>query len=219
MKKSAIILCLLIFVTASISFFILPDQIPMHYNLAGEVNRYGNRMEIFFLPFASLALSAILILIKKIDPKKDNIQQFQTAFYVILFIVNLFIFVILLMIILEARYPKSLNISMMLWICTCMLLIITGNVMPKFKSNYFIGIRSPWTLANEQVWFKTHRFAGKIWFYGGTLMLFGIFIPSNIAFYVLMTCTLFLGFVPYIYSYRCFKEIEHNQEKKERNNV
>ena len=212
MKKSAIILCMLIFVIAGISFFFLPDTIPAHFNAQGEVYRYGSRFEIFIIPFCALVMNALFIVLEKVDPKKNHIEQIKKYVHATLCIANGILLITLCIMIIEALYPKTLNVILILYITLCVMFIAIGNMMPKFKSNYFMGIRTPWTLENEQVWFKTHRLGGKLWFYGGVLMLAGIFLPSTWMFGFLLIGTILLGAIPCIYSYICFKKITTSKE-------
>ena len=84
-----------------------------------------------------------------------------------------------------------------------------GNYFKTIKPNYFIGIRTPWTLENEEVWKKTHLFGGKLWFIGGLLIfILSLIIPDNYSFYVLITVTVIISILPIIYSYLEFKKLK-----------
>ena len=84
-----------------------------------------------------------------------------------------------------------------------------GNYFKTIKPNYFIGIRTPWTLENEEVWKKTHHFGGKLWFAGGLLIfILSLIIPIVYSFYVLMTVTVIISIIPIIYSYLEFKKLK-----------
>ena len=88
-----------------------------------------------------------------------------------------------------------------------LLFMILGNYLPKVKANYFIGIRTPWTLANETVWVKTHRFGGKVFFIGGAMLIVSAFIPSSFRVFLLISSIVFIAIVPMVYSYFVYKKV------------
>jgi uncharacterized membrane protein len=88
-----------------------------------------------------------------------------------------------------------------------LLFIILGNYMPKVKTNYFIGIRTPWTLANETVWARTHRFGGKVFFIGGIIMIASAFAPSSIRTVLLIASIVCIAIVPMVYSYAVYRKV------------
>ena len=77
--------------------------------------------------------------------------------------------------------------------------------MPKFKQNFYAGIKTSWTLSDEEVWFKTHRFGGKIWFIGGILMMITVFLPNTLKIIIFFSIVLILVLAPIIYSYLIYK--------------
>ncbi len=89
------------------------------------------------------------------------------------------------------------------------LFIVLGNYMKTIKPNYFIGIRTPWTLENEEVWKKTHRMASYLWFWGGLAMIVSILLlPPNTGTYLFMVIVSMISIIPIIYSYKIFKKIQ-----------
>lgn len=94
-------------------------------------------------------------------------------------------------------------------VSVAIMFILFGNVMGKIKHNYFVGIRTPWTLADERVWIKTHRFAAPLWVMAGFIILFVSFKGGITAFAVLIISTLIATFVPLIYSYKIYKELNN----------
>ena len=87
-----------------------------------------------------------------------------------------------------------------------LLFVVIGNYLPKCKRNYTLGIKVKWTLANEENWNATHRFAGKVWVLGGLLMMIGGFLPRGISLLIMIGAALLLGFVPMMYSYLYYKK-------------
>ena len=87
------------------------------------------------------------------------------------------------------------------------LFILLGNYFKTIKPNYFIGIRTPWTLENETIWKETHKLGGKLWFVGGILIvIFSLLLDKRQAFTVLMLITGLITIVPIVYSYLMFKK-------------
>lgn len=214
MKKASILLCMCILLTTAIAYFFLPETIPTHFDLQGTADAFGNRATIFFPACISLFVTAILLLTRKIDPKKENYQRFQKPFYTVLFTVNAIIFLLIVLIIYKSFLPNSGNITSFMFLMMSLLFLVLGNIMPKFKPNYMMGIRTPWTLANETVWYKTHRFIGKIWFIGGILFFIGIFLPPS-WIPIFLGCIIgYLIILPITYSYFCYQRIVHPQHSK-----
>ena len=190
----------------------LPDQIPIHWNVNGQIDEYSSKLYIFFPAVLLLFMNIIFTLLKHIDPKKNNYERFHNAFESIKLAIYLFIFCLWGITLVACFDPALINISLMLTMLCGAIFTILGNLMPKFKSNFFIGIKTPWTLSNETVWMKTHRMAGKLWFIGGILMMISaLFLRSNdmiIGQFIFITCI--LAFVPCIYSYVLYRKITQN---------
>ena len=210
MKKYGfpIILCILAFVITLIFFDQLPDKVPKHWNISGDIDAYGDKYSIFMIPLMMAGMNAMFIALPRIDPRRHNYQKFQKSYVSFMNVITAFMFLMLMMTIYASFNPNQIDISMVMTIATGILISYFGNIMPKFRWNYFVGIRCPWTLSNEQVWFLTHRFGGKLWMVAGFLIMLGAFLPSETSFYYLMTIVLTIAFVPMIYAYIKFKQLQ-----------
>jgi uncharacterized membrane protein len=157
----------------------LPDQVPMHYNLEGEIDDWGSKWEmIALLGGMNVFMYFLFRYIPHLDPKRFKDQAWK-SYNVIRMITSLFICLISLYIVGSTLTQSVSFISTGLPITMCLLLIGLGNYFPVMKPNYFIGIRTPYTLENEEVWKKTHVYFGRIWFWGGIgLIPFAIFLPE-----------------------------------------
>lgn len=220
MKKACIILFLVIFISAGIAYFILPASIPTHIGVSG-VDAYGNKATIFFFPFLSLVVTAAILLTRKIDPKKKNYKKFEKPFYAVIFAINLVLLGIMGLMIVESFWPNEMNISFFLCILFGVMFMIIGNLLPKLKANYMIGIRTPWTISSEEVWYRTHRICGKVWFIGGLLLILASPLTmvskrftEEIFFLALTAYFLVIAAIPCIYSYICFQQLEKKTERK-----
>jgi uncharacterized membrane protein len=183
----------------------LPSEIPVHWNIDGEIDNYGNKNMILMLPLITIAISALFIFLPKIDPKKDNYLKFGNAYTTITWSVTLFL-VLLSILIIRSTISKKLFDTSILSIGIFSLFIIIGNFLRTIKHNYFIGIRTPWTLADERVWKETHEHVGKIWFYVSLVGLALCFIvPDTYSVFMLIAFSISLSVYAIYYSYHISK--------------
>ena len=196
---------------------ISPDelQLPMHWNIDGEVDKYADASIAFlFPPAVMIFILSIFSILSKLDPRKKNIQLSHKS------IAAFSLAITLLMVTIEVSYIAIVNgvdVPMMMVIGTSVgiLLIISGNYLGKTRSNFFIGIRTPWTLSSDAVWQKTHRLAGKLFMITGFIMVtFCLFIPnSNLGTLVMLT-VLPAALIPCVYSWWLWKEEQGNEQFK-----
>ena len=189
----------------------LPAQVPLHWNLAGEVDRYGAPLETLGTAALSLALCALLKWAPRLDPKKENYARFAGGYNAFRLALSLFFCLMTGITLYAAFAPAPMDVSLPITAAVGILLCVIGNFMPKFKHNYFCGIKSPWTLADENVWRRTHRMAGPIWFWSGLGVLAGSFFLRKSALMALVLGAMLLEVaVPYVYSYFAYKsETKH----------
>lgn len=213
-KKTANILTIVLMVITligiSIAYRGLPDTIPTHWGMNGEIDNYGSKNTLYFLYLILIVINALFILITKIDPKKENFKKFDRAFSIFRLVFNIFFTAIITIMIMSATGNSVLNTTSSILFLVGLLLAIIGNYLPKFKHNYSAGIKTPWTLASQSVWQKTHRMAGPIWIIGGIISaILALILPSNISIIALIIIVLIITLIPIIYSY-----IEFQREQK-----
>ncbi|MHC1722346.1 MAG: SdpI family protein [Aminipila sp.] len=198
------VLFIIAIIVACVTLPNLPEKIPMHFNMAGEIDNYGSKYTIFLAPVLILLFQVISEVCRHIDPKKDNYDIFKNYFYQIIFLVGL---VMLAMqgITIAAAFGKNVHISTIMPIMIGILFAFIGNMMPKLKHNYTVGIRTSWTLANEQVWYETHRFAAKVWVIGGLLMALSAILPTSWRFIVFLIVIILMVILPIVFSYIRYK--------------
>ena len=189
-----------------ISYSYLPEQIPMHFDAAGNIDSYGGRIFIFLESFIVLAMIVIAEVARNVDPKKNAYNKFNKQYYMIFFLVSLLMLGVQLYTIAVSLNIKIINISMIMPFVMGLLFAIIGNSMPKFKQNFYAGIRTSWTLSDEEVWFKTHRLGGKIWFLGGILMMISAILPDYLKTKIFFGIIIIITLVPTIYSYVIYKK-------------
>lgn len=190
------------------SFAKLPDQVPIHWGINGKPNGWVPKDEAWqtFLLTSLLGLGVYCLfrLITKIDPKKRTAQS-QKIFNQIGFVSAAFITVINFAILVQAQ-SNTIDFTRFVLAITSLLLVFVGNVMHNLKPNYFLGVRTPWTLENEDNWRDTHRFASKLWFGGGLLAAtLAIILPKEYAPVVFISIVAILAVIPIGYSFLLFK--------------
>ena len=213
-KRKLWFLAVVSLLIAVIAYPFLPEQIPFHFDSTGRVDRYGGAWTIFLMPAVIVFLILSAEIARNLDPKKQAYQKFSKQYYGIHFIVSLLFIVLEIYIIAVSVGIEVLNINHLMPFVMGILFMALGNSMPKFKHNYFCGIRTCYTIANEEVWFRTHRFAGKLWFVGGIAMMLTVFLPTNVIMIAFLVIVGVIAIIPVIYSYFVYQRIERN--KKER---
>ncbi len=191
-----------------VNWNVFPDKIPTHWGVDGQIDSYGGKWSVFLGPLVGTGLYFLMILIPKIDPRKKNYDLFSGAYWMIR------IGLVLLMCIIGmvtdlVSLGYHLNVGLIVQLSALGLFLIMGNQMGKIRPNYFVGIRTPWTLDNEEVWTKTHRFGGKVWV-GFTLALIicVFFIPMKIFAIVFFVSIILMAIFPVVYSYVIHKKIK-----------
>lgn len=189
---------------------IIPETVPMHYNLKGQVDRYGNKNELLImiciLTVVNAGIYLLLTNLHRIDPKKKYTKENLPRMRSLAFAICMFISSITCFIIYSSMHPETSFNSKFITVGIGLLFVIIGNYMYNIKPNYFAGIRLPWTLENEDNWKKTHLLGGKIWFAGGLLIvLLSLFAPDHLMFILMFSIIALLVIIPVIYSYKLYK--------------
>ena len=148
----------------------LPEKVPMHWNIKGEIDRFGEKSELLLIPILfPLLVYIIFLIVPKIDPK-NKISKMGNKYQHIKILLTTFMSILALFIIYAAKNQSFANPNYIVLLIG-ILYIILGNYFKTIKTNYFIGIRTPWTLENETVWKETHKLGGKMWFLGGIIVV------------------------------------------------
>lgn len=184
----------------------LPSIVPIHWDAQGHVNGWGPKWSLFaygpgMMTFIVLMFSALPWL----SPKKFEVDSFRpTYLYIMIVIVAMLAYIQILILI--AGLGLMLDVSRAVIGGVCLLIALLGNVLGKVRRNFYVGIRTPWTIANERVWNATHRFAAKTFFAGGLLGL--IAVIARAPFWAPMTTILIAALIPVVYSLVIYKQLE-----------
>lgn len=180
----------------------LPDKIPVHFDINGIPDRYDNKLKaIIEGPLIFLLLHLFTIFAINKTPKNNNIgSKMKILSYLFAPVMSISMAVLTYLFITGFNF----NITNLIMILVSIIIIIIGNYLPKCKQNYVVGIKLPWTLDDEENWYKTHRFAGKIYvFIGIVSLLANLFFKNNSIFIILV---LLSTFIIIFYSYINRKE-------------
>jgi uncharacterized membrane protein len=185
----------------------LPEQVPTHFNIDGVANDWSSRSSLLFLPCAiPIIIYFVLLIIPAIDPKK-KIQEMGEKYYSFRFMTTFFVSLIEVYT-LYISNSGSIKSPFMLYAIIGAVFIMLGNYFQAVRPNYFIGIRTPWTLENEQVWKKTHRLGGRLFMLGGILIAILAFFIHNqhTYFFIFGAIIVVVVVVPYVFSYTEFQK-------------
>jgi uncharacterized membrane protein len=183
----------------------MPEMMASHWNYRGEVDGYMPKfLGLFLMPIISAVLFGFFLLIPRLDPLKENIQKFSKYFdgYILFF--ELFLFYVYLLTILWSS-GVTFNMTVAIMPALGVLFFGMGILIEKAERNWFIGIRTPWTLSSDTVWRKTHRLGGKLFKAVGVISVLGVFL-SDFAIFFILTSVLIVSFYLVVYSYVEYKK-------------
>ncbi len=209
-KYAWMVMIVLILVSLAVSLFLsnrLPDTMVSHWNAQGQADGYSSKLSALFLfPGMQIIFAILLSVVPSMDPLKKNISTFRNQYNVFLVCFTAF-FTYLHIITLV--FNLGIKIEFISWMLPGMALFFyaVGELVKVAKPNYFIGIRTPWTLSNSVVWDDTHRVGGYLFKMCGLFCLIGAFFPTAAMWFVLVPA-LASAFGLFVYSYVRFTQIE-----------
>jgi uncharacterized membrane protein len=222
MRKSTLAITGLVFLSFILSIYFypqVPEQMASHWNSQGEVDGYMSKFwGLFFMPLVITGLAIIFLAIPKIDPRKENIEKFRKYYDRFIVILTMFMVVVHLQILLW-NTGTQISPDAVLPVGIGLLLYYAGVLMENAERNWFIGIRTPWTLSSDRVWKKTNRLGGKLFKIAGIAAVFGVFFPESSIYFILIP-VIFVAIFTIAYSYVEYqKEFRENKEKPKRNEM
>lgn len=186
----------------------MPGLVPMHWNAHGDVDSWGAKWTLFtFDPGVMAGLMVLFSVLPWLSPKRFEIDSFRTT-YLYMMVVILAMLAYVHGVVLAAGLSWRIDVSRAVEGGVCLLIALLGNVMGKVRRNFYIGIRTPWTIANERVWNKTHRLAARTSFVAGLLGLLEVLLRAP--FWLPIATVLAGPFIPAIYSLIYYKQLEHH---------
>jgi uncharacterized membrane protein len=183
----------------------LPEQVPSHWNWQGEVDSYASRaFGAFFAPLLAVGLYLLMLVVPLIDPRRDNYVRFAGVYRLMRWSFVLF-FAGLYAVTVGVALGYNLDAGLLVKAGVALLFTLLGNIMGQLKHNYFVGIKTPWTLASEEVWQRTHRLGAKVWVLGGLICLVLSPVRALWGAYAFLACIVLMALVPIVYSYVVFR--------------
>ena len=199
------VLVILLFAVSAFFYPQLPDKLASHWNAAGQADGYSSKFwGLFLLPIISVAFTVLLVIIPRLDPLKANVEKFKGYYYgfIIVFLL-FFLYLHVLTIVFNLGY--TLNMTLFLIPAFAVMFYFMGMMISKAKRNYFIGIRTPWTLASDTVWDKTHALGGKLFKIAALISLIGMLF-GDLAIWFMLAPVMLASIVTIVYSYVVFRK-------------
>ncbi len=186
----------------------LPEKVPLHWGIRGEIDRYGDKGQLIWIPVLLPLLTHLLFLvIPKIDPKK-KLDILDRSYTKLRFGFILFMSFLATLLLFMTKEGASLSPSLFN-VFIGLLVLFLGYLLKTVKPNYFIGIRTPWTLEDEQIWKKTHLVGGKLFFVAGVVIVFcAILLPADLSTRCSLVLISVIVLVSIFYSYYLYRQKE-----------
>jgi uncharacterized membrane protein len=194
------------FVVVALLYGRMPAVIPVHWSVDGTANGWMPRSYgAWVLPVTNVVVMVVLVAAKTISPSNWEITKFGRSYQVLVASINAFLLLITV-IATWAAIGGTPNVS--LWVASGggVLLLVLGNYMGKLTKNFFIGIRTPWTLADDEVWLRTNRLGGKLFVAAGLASVAGSWMNIGVMIFALATITAALASV--VYSYVIYRRLQ-----------
>jgi immunity protein, SdpI family len=205
-KWYPVALIVLAFAVSAAAFGRLPDRIATHFDGSGNANGWSNRFfGAFLLPTILLLVWPIMRFLPRIDPRRANYEKFQGTYDALIYSVMTMMFVIHLMI-LGGALGLPIRIERLMPVLVGTLLVIVGNLLPRARSNFFFGIRTPWTLSSDRVWDRTHRLGGYLLMGAGVVVVASAMLKPVTGSIVMGSAVGAAALISVVYSYLVWRK-------------
>ena len=217
-KLTLIDLAILIFLIAPFIFIAInwnsfPEKIATHFDMKGNPNDYMDKAwGLMVMPFVNIGTALLMFFLPMIDPRGKNLLLFANKFAIIRL-------ALAMLLALGAFYiafyslGHHYNAAKVMEYAVLCLFIVMGNYLSSIRSNFFIGIRTPWTLSSEVVWKKTHRLAGRIWVFGALAFLV-ISLLFSLPVWSFTALIITMALIPMTYSFFLYRKLQNSGELK-----
>jgi uncharacterized membrane protein len=189
----------------------LPNTVVTHWNLHGAPDGYSSRFwAVALMPLVMLGLTGVFAVLPKMDPRRENYAKFLDSYWLIANAILVFMGVAHVLI-LANGLGYSVQIDRLLPLGIGLLFAFLGNYLTRIEPNWFIGIRTPWTLSSDTVWRKTHRTGGWLFVIGGIVIAAGAFAPRRAFLPLFVVTVVLVALSPVVQSYILWKREQHDR--------
>ncbi len=196
----------LAFIAAAALYGQMPNEVPIHWNVQGNVDdAMAKPLGPFLAPLLTLGVWTLLVAVGRISPKGFDMDRFRRAYQTIVTAVVALLAGISLVTTLAAT-GVAVNIGVVVPVGVGLLLMVIGNLMGKVTRNFFVGIRTPWTLASEEVWLRTHRVGGKLFVLAGLISVVTALLGLGPT--IMIGTLVFASLFSVVYSYVVYRKVE-----------
>lgn len=210
MQIAVWILAALPLLAVALCYSSLPAQVPTHWGLSGAVS-YSDKWELWFIAGLAPLFAVLFPVLPRIDPRRRSYEKFMGSYLVFQLAMMLLLSVVTGIVLVESYRPGVVDVGVVVCALVSLLFIVLGNMMPKFRQNFFCGIKTPWTLSSEAVWVRTHRMGGRLLFAAGVAGLLGCLLPPIPRFAILMGSLFAATLVPSAMSYFWYQKEQKNR--------
>lgn len=204
---AAIVGAMLLFAAAV--FPLLPEAIPTHWNAGGQIDGWGSRWMAFMHPALGAGLVLLAWGLPKIDPRRENFARFRGTYWLIFNLLLLFLLT-LEVLTLGVALGWRVDIGTAVNLLTGVLFIGLGNVLPRLRPDWWMGIRTPWTLESDRVWREAHRMGGRVFVAAGVVVALAAFAPPTLRIASIIGAVVAAALGTTIYSYIAWRRERQN---------
>ena len=209
-RKSMMLLCALLALAPMLLLAAvwgeLPEEVVTTWGFDGAVNGTGSKTSLLWLTLMGPGLGLLLALLPRIDPRRESYRKFQGHYDAFCVVFQLFMAGVNTAAIWENLSPGSLSIGRVVTVLVGLLFAFLGNILPTVRHNYFVGVRTPWTLADPRVWDRTNRLGGRLFFAGGLAMvLLALALPERWLLWAVLAISAGVALPPVVLSYVWFR--------------
>ena len=199
------VLAVLVALFAGVVYGRLPAEVPVHWNVAGEVDGWMPRFPgAFLMPLGVLVLWVLALGLPRIDPRREEYERFGETYWLLMNLIMLFVAALGVMT-LGAALGWGVDVGRVVTAGVGVLFVALGNFLPRVRPNWWMGVRTPWTLSSERVWARTQRLAGWLFVAAGLAVLLATPLPGEPRMVVLLGGVAVAALVPTIYSYLAWR--------------
>lgn len=202
------LLALLMLVATALAWERVPERIPTHWNAAGEPDAFGSRLTLLVLPISAFALWLTFVVLARAGPRRENVERVQETWWLIAN-VALLLLAALHGSILAVSLGAAFDVTRFALLVTGLGLAVIGNYLPRLRPNWWMGIRTPWTLESDEVWRETHRVGGRLMLVAGLVGAGAAFLPPPANGLVFVGAVLAAAAGSVAYSYLVWRRLGH----------